>query len=139
MTTSASWVTSHGPIIASVTAVCLAVWSNRRDNKRRRIEEAENRRNDSILGAIIIASLLEEVRTGHKIMTSILHGINADSEIATQWVRGIYQVITNPGDSVPVSSTKPASGALFAQAQPQMELSGTAEGNPLQLLPGASW
>lgn len=152
---TANWMTAVGTILASVAAVGLAVWANWRENERRRTEEAENRRNDSILGVAIIESLLEEVRRGQAIMVGVLQGIRADSELATQWLRGIYQAMpqagggytpsgrpsakTPPEDSYVSTLSPAASGTVFAQTQQQEGPAGAIQGGMLPLLPGASW
>jgi hypothetical protein len=153
---TANWMTAVGTILASVAAVGLAVWANWRENERRRTEEAENRRNDSILGVAIIEALLEEVCTGQAIMVRVLNGIHADSEIATQLLHGIYQAMaqagggytalgrpsakTPPEASYTATSSAPSSsGTAFAQTLQQKEPAGAIEGNMLPLLPGASW
>lgn len=151
---AANWATAAGTILASAVAVGLAAWANHRENQRRRTEEAENRRNDSILGAVLIESLLEEVRSGHAIMVRILKGINADSEIATRWLRGVCEAMaqaggayttshrpsakTPPGASYTVVSPAPA-GAALSQVQQKKESGGAVEGDMLPLLPGTSW
>ena len=61
----ADWAVAFGTLLASAVALWVAVVGSRREEWRRR-------KNDSILGAVIIASLLEEVRTGLGVMESNL-------------------------------------------------------------------
>ena len=129
--TLADWVAAFATLSASAVALWVATVGNMREEWRRR-------QNDSILGAIIIRSLLEEVRTGYNIMSGRPRSINANHERTMQESGENYDVMNNSGDSIS-SLTNPVSGAPSAQIQRQMEPSATAEENPLQLLPSASW
>lgn len=64
----AGWMAAIGTLLASVVALGIAGWGFQRDERRRRDEETERKRNDSILGAVIIESLIEEVANGLRIM-----------------------------------------------------------------------
>lgn len=152
MTSLAIWLTAVGTNLASVAAVGVAAWGNGRDNERRRLEEAAGRRNDSVLGAVIIESLLEEVRSGHAIMVRLLQGINADSEALTQWSHTISRAMNSPGVAKAMwgqaSAERPlegsvhavtTSGAVFAPTREENERNGASGRETLQLLPGASW
>ena len=66
----ADWAVAVGTIFAAVVALWIATVGYRRVEWRRR-------RNDSKLGAIIMESLLEEVRTGLGIMQDTLQRIEA--------------------------------------------------------------
>ncbi len=141
----ADWAAAFGTLLASGVALWVATIGNKR-------EEWKQRRNDSILGAIIIGSLLEEVRTGHAIMVRIKKGINADSELVAQCLHGIARLRTSPGvtetqlgsvsgeihkeDS---TESVAASGAVIVPARQENESNRATNGDVLQLLPGASW
>ena len=60
----ANWVVASGSMAAAAVALWIAIVGYQREEWRRR-------RNDSKLGAIIVESLLEEVRNGHKLMLSM--------------------------------------------------------------------
>ncbi len=64
----ANWVVAFGSMAAAAVALWISIVGYQREEWRRR-------RNDSKLGAIIVESLLEEVRNGHKIMQDILQRI----------------------------------------------------------------
>lgn len=69
----ANWVVAFGSMAAAGVALWIATVGYRREEWRRR-------RNDSTLGATIMESLLEEVRTGLGIMQDTLQRIEAQGK-----------------------------------------------------------
>lgn len=69
----ADWAAAFGTLLASAVALWVAIVGSRR-------EESKRRRNDSKLGAVIIASLLEEVRTGLRVMEDNLAKITGQRQ-----------------------------------------------------------
>lgn len=75
----ADWVVAIGTMGASGVALLIAIWGFKRDERRRRDEETERRRNDSILGVAILGGLMEEIKTGQNFMRALANEITGSS------------------------------------------------------------
>lgn len=131
----ADWVEAFGTWGSSIVALYIALNGYKRERaertrqeakweQRHHEEEAERRRVDSILGVAIIAPLLEEVRTGHKIMVAALENIKERNTAAAK----LYCTVQG------VESSKES-----AEKRREAETAETSCANWQQLLPNVSW